>query len=413
LRASKLGALKRIKARGKERLAGTSYDANGNLLNDTFRAFTWNAVGRPVTIGSKNLTYDAFDRLVEKLDAGVYNQFVYSPSGQLLAKMSGQTVASVRVPLPGAWALYSSINTFNHYEHLDWLGSSRLSSNQSRAKVSDIAYGPFGEPYASTDTTGVSFTGMRGDITGISSTQTSGLYDFLAREYAPGQSRWPSPDPAGVAAVDSSDPQTWNRYAYLRNSPLNAVDPDGRDGWDEWGGGWDGGWGGWDGNFGESLGIPTGITFGGSISAPYNPCDFLPCGTTAGAGNDFVSGVSGSGTQDDPYTIHVDVAWPFGANNGPKEPSCARALYTTYFSLGLDILGAIPGLGNAVSATAAGAKVVNHLVGYGGAGYGLATGLPDEKPYAAASAAVGLGLTLADAALEGGKVIPISFSLLS
>jgi hypothetical protein len=57
------------------------------------------------------------------------------------------------------------------------------------------------------------------------------------------------------------------------------VDPDGLDGWDEWGGGWDGGWGGWDGNFGESLGIPTGITFGGAITAPYNPCDFLPCGT--------------------------------------------------------------------------------------------------------------------------------------
>lgn len=36
--------------------------------------------------------------------------------------------------------------------------------------------------------------------------------------------RWLSPDPAGMAAVDPSDPQSWNRYAYVRNSPLNHTD---------------------------------------------------------------------------------------------------------------------------------------------------------------------------------------------
>jgi len=33
------------------------------------------------------------------------------------------------------------------------------------------------------------------------------------------------PDPAGLAAVDLTNPQTWNRYAYVGNNPLNAVDP--------------------------------------------------------------------------------------------------------------------------------------------------------------------------------------------
>src|SRR5882762_1095016 len=37
--------------------------------------------------------------------------------------------------------------------------------------------------------------------------------------------RWMSPDPAGLAAVNPSAPQTWNRYAYVGNSPLNATDP--------------------------------------------------------------------------------------------------------------------------------------------------------------------------------------------
>ena len=47
----------------------------------------------------------------------------------------------------------------------------------------------------------------------------------VAREYSATQGRWESPDPAGMAAVDPSDPQTWNRYAYVGNNPLSNVDP--------------------------------------------------------------------------------------------------------------------------------------------------------------------------------------------
>jgi len=39
------------------------------------------------------------------------------------------------------------------------------------------------------------------------------------------QGRWISPDPAGLGAVNMENPQTWNRYAYVENGPLNAVDP--------------------------------------------------------------------------------------------------------------------------------------------------------------------------------------------
>jgi uncharacterized protein RhaS with RHS repeats len=33
------------------------------------------------------------------------------------------------------------------------------------------------------------------------------------------------PDPAGQAAVNIADPQSWNRYAYVANRPLNSIDP--------------------------------------------------------------------------------------------------------------------------------------------------------------------------------------------
>jgi len=85
----------------------------------------------------------------------------------------------------------------------------------------DVAYAPFGEAYAVSGTTDVSFTGQNQDTVGG---LTTGLYDFPAREYST-QGRWPSPDPAGLAAVTLRDPQSWNRYAYVRNSPLNLLDP--------------------------------------------------------------------------------------------------------------------------------------------------------------------------------------------
>jgi hypothetical protein len=38
-----------------------------------------------------------------------------------------------------------------------------------------------------------------------------------------------SPDPGGLSAVNPSNPQSWNRYAYVLNDPLSNIDPLGLD----------------------------------------------------------------------------------------------------------------------------------------------------------------------------------------
>jgi RHS repeat-associated protein len=62
-----------------------------------------------------------------------------------------------------------------------------------------------------------------------SESQSGTLDDFTYRRYAPVQGRWIAPDPSGIAAVNPSDPQSWNRYAYVGNRPLSNVDPLGLD----------------------------------------------------------------------------------------------------------------------------------------------------------------------------------------
>jgi RHS repeat-associated protein len=131
--------------------------------------------------------------------------------------MSAQTVQKAFVHLPGGSVAVYNSNGLAYYRHPDWLGSSRLASTPNRAIYSTTAYGPFGETYASTGTTDLSFTGMNQDT-------VANLYDFPTREYGI-QGRWPSPDPAGLSAVSLRDPQTFNRYAYVSNRPLNTIDP--------------------------------------------------------------------------------------------------------------------------------------------------------------------------------------------
>ena len=50
------------------------------------------------------------------------------------------------------------------------------------------------------------------------------LLDYNARFYSPYLNRWIQPD---TIIPDQDDPQSWDRYAYVRNNPVNLVDPSG------------------------------------------------------------------------------------------------------------------------------------------------------------------------------------------
>jgi hypothetical protein len=126
-------------------LAGTSYDANGNLLNDSFHAYTWDVEGKAITIDSTTcgsngtcLTYDAMGRMVEQNRSGTYTEVLYSPIGKL-ALMSKQITNNIFLPLPGGeQATYTS--QLIRFRHTDWQGSYRFESNLSDVEYGDLAY---------------------------------------------------------------------------------------------------------------------------------------------------------------------------------------------------------------------------------------------------------------------------------
>ncbi len=203
---------------------GVSYDNDGELLADPYNTYTWSVYGDLASVNGATVVYDAFGRMVENLNGT--RQFVYSPvSQQPLAVMQGTTVNYASVHMPGnSYAVYANSGLWL-YSHGDWLESTRLLSSPTRTAIPAMAYAPFGEGYSGGSTGWLHFAGADASTVFDSNNQTGSLNDFTFRRYSPGQGRWISPDPAGLGAVDPSNPQSWNRYAYVLNNPLGGTDP--------------------------------------------------------------------------------------------------------------------------------------------------------------------------------------------
>ena len=199
-----------------------TYDQNGNLTYDVAHNYAWDADGNLNKLDSAAaMVYDALGRRVEQPSGGGTAEILYGPDGSKLAVMAGQTVTRAFLALPGgATAVYNS-SGLAWYRHPDWLGSSRLASTPTtRTMYYDAAYSPQGEVISQAGTADRNFTGQNQDLN-----PGGDLYDFPYREYHASHGRWISPDPAGLAAVNPANPQSWNRYAYVNGSPLNSVDP--------------------------------------------------------------------------------------------------------------------------------------------------------------------------------------------
>jgi RHS repeat-associated protein len=106
------------------------------------------------------------------------------------------------------------------YNALDALGSTAETVNGGNGQVTQMRYYPYGEVQNGTSSEYMWTNEIR---------DPNGNDRFAFRTYAAPLGRWLKPDPLNLGAVDPTDPQSWNRYSYVRNQPLNARDPLGLD----------------------------------------------------------------------------------------------------------------------------------------------------------------------------------------
>jgi RHS repeat-associated protein len=106
-----------------------------------------------------------------------------------------------------------------HYYFSNHLGSADAIADNVGNVQQQVDYYPYG---------GVAYTngfdGNRYKFTGKERDSESGLDNFTARYFGSSLGRFMTPDPMGG---DAKDPQSLNRYAYVRNNPLTLTDPTG------------------------------------------------------------------------------------------------------------------------------------------------------------------------------------------
>jgi RHS repeat-associated protein len=200
------------------------YDAAGNLTSDGTESFTYDATGQQTFASATNLSqyYDGDGLRIKKIEYGATSFYIRSSvlGNQVLAEIYGGSWWRLYTYL-GGQALVMQQGGQIRYVHSDPITKSQRVTDYYGNVVSTVDMDPWGgETSRSNNQSMISqrYTTYERDGNGGDEAQM--------RRY---QSRWirfSQPDPWD-GSYDMTDPQSFNRYSYVGNDPVNFTDPTG------------------------------------------------------------------------------------------------------------------------------------------------------------------------------------------
>ncbi len=226
-----------------------TYDASGNVMTEPSplsASYTYDGeecnTGYTGSASAATYTCDASHMRVKKVmtGTGAVTTVSIRSGGQVIAEYdNGAAVTSptreylygnnLLAIVTGSTGGSGGTIIYQHRDHL----SPRLYTDVNGNCVGDQGAYPFGELwYSNNDTNCTNSNSTSWIFTSYERDQESGNDYALARSYANSQGRFLAPDPLeGVVG----DPQSWNRYAYVENDPINLSDPSGQGFWEDLG----------------------------------------------------------------------------------------------------------------------------------------------------------------------------------
>jgi RHS repeat-associated protein len=203
--------------------AGSSftYDANGNLLSDGARNYSWDSRNQLASLNSgANFQYDAFGRRVAKTTGGTTTRYLYDGVTPVQELTGGSSTVGLLTGLGIDEYFARADSTSASYFLADALGSTVALTDASGAITTSYIYEPFGSTSASsTSTNPYQYQGRENDA--------NGLYFLRARYYDTRTQRFISEDPSDFAGGG-------NLYEFVAGNPLSYIDPFGRGPGDKW-----------------------------------------------------------------------------------------------------------------------------------------------------------------------------------
>jgi len=202
--------------------SGVTYDDAGNITVDSkFR--------------NLSLQYDANNRQKQSSDGTTTVVSVYNAGGQRVATQVGGSLTNVLVYDAGGKLLaeYGASVAIGgtQYVFADHQGSPRVIIGGNGNVISRHDYAPFGEELGAIGlrTSGQGYGGgdnARQKYAGMESDDATGMDHTQWRQYDSISGRWTAPDPYG-GSMSVRNPQSFNRYLYVGNDPVNMRDPSG------------------------------------------------------------------------------------------------------------------------------------------------------------------------------------------
>lgn len=215
---------------------GITYDDAGNVIYDGTYYYTYDGNNRVIKVGTSSggdnvasYAYNSRGMRVSTTVSGLGIEWMYDLSGRALTATEPGTNQYYQAEYfvgPRDWGTLTSVGV--NFRYPDWVGNGRVWKDVAGTITQKAAFAAFGDGlFAPSGGTCCSFQAGMFDSAWYDAANDT--YHTLNREYSPTQGRWLTPDPAGLAAADPTNPQSWNRYAYVLNNPVSFVDPLGLD----------------------------------------------------------------------------------------------------------------------------------------------------------------------------------------
>ena len=214
---------------------GMCFDASGNILAQTNATcpptaptYSYDAANQMTSYqsgsGAGGYMYDDHGKRVKKCLPNCTSPtsstvYIFSAGKDIAEYDNGAAPASPsREYIYSGGTLLSTLTsastTYHHSDHL----SVRVSTDVNGNKIGEQGHYPYGESwYSANTTTKFIFTSYERD-------SESGNDYAMGRFYLVALGRYCTADPVSGSP---GDPQSWNRYVYVRDNPINMTDPSG------------------------------------------------------------------------------------------------------------------------------------------------------------------------------------------
>jgi RHS repeat-associated protein len=188
-----------------------TYDGENQMTGYNVSVYSYDGNGLRVvksSSGTSTVSIYSGSSVIAEYDNGAAPS---APSREYVYNGAGDTTGLLAMISGGA-------TTYYHQDHL----GVRLTTDANGNVLSQQGTFPYGESWYQ------SGTGNKFVFTSYERDSESGLDYALARYYNSGSGTFLMADPV---AGNPGDPQSWNRYPYGRNDPINITDPSGQSWW--------------------------------------------------------------------------------------------------------------------------------------------------------------------------------------